>query len=427
MSFESMLALRYLRPRRGEGFVSLITLFAFCGIALGVATLIIVMSVMNGFRAELMERILGIDGHLALYRSGDTIQDYQGIRDRVAQVDGVQSIMPLVEGQVIASFSRRNSGAVVRGMIPADFSGRDFLADSIVAGSLDSFAGDSFAGGGSSADSFSLGKGIVIGDRLAQRLGVGVGDKVTLVSPQLGETIFGGMPRLKAFPVAAIFDIGMYQYDGHFIFMPMAWAQRFLGLQDRVHVIEITLAEERNIDALIPEIKKAAGEDLFLRDWRRHNEVFFNALEVERNVMFLILTLMILVAAFNIITGSIMLVKDKLRSIAILRTIGARRGSILRVFVWHGALIGFSATFLGLLAGVSFALNIEGIRTWVESTFDARLFAEEIYFLSKLPSRVEFSDVGIIAALSLVLSLLATLYPAWRASRVDPVQTLRYA
>ena len=411
-AFERMVAFRYLRARRERGFVSVIAGFSLAGIALGVATLIIVMSVMNGFRAELMERILGLNGHLTVTNpAGGTLRDFESLAREIAALDGVRQVSPTVEGQVLATAHGVAGGAVVRGVPPDDLRARAIIADNIREGSLRDFEGRS---------------AVLVGTRFARKFGVRPGHRIRLVSPQSSSTAFGSVPRVGRFTVAALFDVGMYEYDSAFVFMPLDAAQTYFRTGQGVTNLEVFLDDPERVRTIGPELPRPGGKPLRVVDWQRANDSFFNAIEVERNVMFLILTLIILVAAFNIISSLIMLVKDKGRDIAILRTMGATRGMILRIFLLAGASVGVAGTAAGFVLGVAFADNIETIRQWLQSLTGTELFAAEIYFLSQLPSVLHAEDVAGVVAMSLCLSVLATLYPAWRAARLDPVEALRY-
>lgn len=411
-AFERMVALRYLRARREEGFVSVIAGFSLAGIALGVATLIIVMSVMNGFRAELLDRILGLNGHMGVYSlTNQPLRDFDRIATAISKLDGVDKVIPTVEGQVLVSANRVATGAIVRGVRPSDIRKRQIIANNIRAGTLDNFKGKS---------------SVIIGTRMAQKFGVRPGDSIRLVSPQSNATAFGSVPRSKRYKVVALFEVGMFEYDSGFVFMPLEGAQVYFQSKNAVTNIELFLDHPDRVASIRTEILRAAGIPLRLVDWQQANASFFNAIKVERNVMFLILTLIILVAAFNIISGMIMMVKDKGRDIAILRTMGATRGMVMRIFLLAGASVGIIGTAAGFALGVAFAGNIETIRQWIQGLTGAELFAAEIYFLSQLPSVVETGDVISVVGMSLGLSFLATLYPAWRAARLDPVEALRY-
>ena len=410
--FERAVAFRYLRARKGERFVSVIAIFSLVGIALGVATLIIVMSVMNGFRQELLSRILGLNGHLGVYGLERSITDYDEVAGRVRGVPGVVSATPIVEGQVLmTSEAGGASGGLARGIRPEDLRARGLVADNIQLGRLDRFEGDD---------------AIVIGTRLAQRLRITVGDKVTLVSPQGRTTVFGTVPRVRAYTVVALFQVGMHEYDSTFVFLPMQAAQVFFQTGDAATQIEVFVRDPTEVRAVSNAIRTALnGMPVRILDWQDANSSFFSAVQVERNVMFLILTLIILVAAFNIVSSLIMLVKDKGRDIAILRTMGASRGAILRIFLLCGASVGVAGTLIGFVIGIVFCANIESIRQAIQALSGTELFSPEVYFLSRLPAVVDPREVAQVVGMGLGLSLLATIYPSWRAARTDPVEALR--
>jgi len=410
-AFERMVAMRYLRARRQEGFISVIAGFSLLGIALGVATLIIVMAVMNGFRAELLGRVLGLNGHLNIYAAqGGPLRDYDALAQALRATPGVVGVTPTVEGQALIAAKGSASGAVVRGVRAEDFRARPTLAGHIVAGSAEAFGEDRVA----------------IGARMAQRLKLNVGDSITLIAPQGNATAFGTVPRQRSYPIAAIFDVGMFEYDNSFIFMPLEPAQLFFRLPEAVTSLELYVADPTQVraarDAILPAV---AGRGRVL-DWQQSNASFFTALQVERNVMFLILSLIIMVAAFNIISSMIMLVKDKGRDIAILRTMGATRGMILRVFFLAGSTVGVIGTLAGLGLGIVFCQNIEAIRQFIQALTGTNLFSAEIYFLSQLPARIDWGEVAQVVGMALGLSFGATIYPSWRAARLDPVEALRY-
>ena len=410
--FERMVAWRYLRARRKETVISVIASISFLGIMLGVATLIIVMAVMNGFREELLTRILGINGHLILQPIDRPLDDYDQVAKRIDGVPGVKMAIPLVEGQVLASGKvGAGTGALVRGIREADLEKIDLVAKQLKGGTLKGFDNSG---------------GVAIGTRMAENLGLSLGDTITLISPDGDVTPFGTTPRVKAYPITAIFEIGMSEYDSTIIFMPFKEAQAYFNFDDKAQTIEIYLDNPDDVDAMRPKIEKAAQREAYLVDWRTRNQTFFSALEVERNVMFMILTLIVLVAALNIISGLIMLVKDKGSDIAILRTMGASQGAIMRVFLITGAAIGVVGTLTGLVVGLVICLNIESIRQFLSWLTNTELFSPELYFLSRLPAEIDVGETVAVVVMALTLSFLATLYPSWRAARLDPVEALRY-
>ena len=412
-AFERAVAGRYLRARRGERFVSVIAGFSLIGIALGVATLIIVMSVMGGFKVDLLNRILGFNGHLGVYGSGAPLTNYDGLAEKIRTIPDVVSATPVVDGQVLLTDGRGSStGGLVRGIRQSDLKSLHAVSDHILAGSLDAFQGD---------DAIAVGVG------LARRFGLGIGSQLTLVSPEGAATAFGTIPRVRAYRVVAVFQVGMNEYDTSYVFLPLEAAQIFFQKPNAATQIEVMVRDPERVGEVSNAIRAAlSGVPIAVVDWQQSNNSFFAAVQVEQNVMFLILTLIILVAAFNVISSLIMMVKDKTRDIAVLRTLGAARGSVMRIFLMCGASVGVTGTVVGTLIGVVFCRNIQTIQGWVESITGVSVFNPEVYYLTHLPARLNWHEVLQVVLMALSLSLLATLYPSWRAARTDPVEALRH-
>jgi lipoprotein-releasing system permease protein len=409
--FEWLLSLRYLRARRQEGFISVNAGFSFLGIMLGVATLIIVMAVMNGFRKELLDKILGLNGHLLIQPLESPLTDWREVAERVGKVEGIRLAAPIVEGQALASSPFSAAGVLLRGVLAADLSKLPSVANNIRQGTL---------------DGFDEGQGVAIGRRLADQLSLRAGDSVTLVAPRGAVTPMGTTPRIKTYKVAAVFEVGMSEYDAAFVFMPLVESQAYFNRAGDVTAIEVYTDNPDRIEHYRRLVSDAAGRPIYMVDWRQRNATFFSALQVERNVMFMILTIIVIVAAFNITSGLIMLVKDKGRDIGILRTMGVTQGAIMRVFMVTGASVGVVGTCVGFILALVICLNIESIRRFVSWVTNTELFSPELYFLSKLPADVDGGETAAVVVMALALSLLATLYPAWRAARLDPVEALRY-
>jgi len=410
LTFEFTVASRYLRSRRRESFISIIAGFSLLGVTLGVATLIVVLSVMNGFRSELLGRVLGINGHIIVQDARGPFLDFDVTAEAVRQVNSVKRVTPIIEAQVMATSAHNVSGALVRGIRPKDLAARNLISQGILRGSLKEFVG---------------GGNVVVGGRLAKLLRLDVGDSIRLISAKGTSTAIGTVPRGRIYTIVATFDVGMYEYDSTFIFMPLNDAQKLFRLNNAVAALEVVLDDPLAVNEVGPNISKVVGNRRMVRDWRDLNSHYFTALEVERSVMLLILTLIVLVAAFNIVSSLIMLVNDKRRDIAILRTMGATPGMIMRLFFIVGASIGVIGTGVGLVLGILIAQNIQTLRGWIEGLTQADLFAAEIYFLAHLPSEVVVEEVILVALIALGLSLLATIYPSLRASRIDPVEALR--
>jgi lipoprotein-releasing system permease protein len=416
-AYEWKIAARYLRARRGERFVSVIGAFSLVGIALGVATLIIVMSVMGGFKVDLLSRILGLNGHIGIFAAssgpgGGGFEDYEALLPKIRALPGVVSAIPVVDGQALVTSSRAATGGLIRGIAPQDLRSLHAVSDHLVAGTL--------------AD-FQPGDAIAIGSGMARRLGVTIGDSVTLLAPEGAATPFGTIPRIRSFRVVAIFEVGMHEYDQAYAFLPLSDAQLFFRHPGRVTEIELRIEDPLATPRLIPLLRRLLDDrPLSIIDWEHSNDSFFAAVQVERNVMFLILTLIILVAAFNVISSLIMMVKDKTGDIAILRTMGATRGAVMRIFFLCGAAVGVSGTVFGTVIGVLFCLNIQTLQAWVEALTGVSVFNPEVYYLAHLPARLDPWEVIEIVSMALALSFLSTLYPSFRAARTDPVEALRY-
>lgn len=409
-AFEWMLSMRYLRSRRREGFISFIAAISFLSLTIGVAALIIVMAVMNGFRKELLDKILGLNGHMLIQPIDSPLTDWDQVAMRVSQVPGVRLAAPVVEGQALASSPFNANGVLVRGVRGADFARLGSIANNIQQGTL---------------QGFDQGQGIAIGQRLAEQLSLQVGDNLTLVSPRGAVTPMGTTPRIKPYRVAAIFKIGMSEYDAAFVFMPLAEAQAYFNRTGDVTAIEVYVDNPDRILGFRKPIADAAQRPIYMIDWHQRNATFFGALQVERNVMFMILTLIVLVAALSILSALIMLVKDKTQNIAILRTMGASQGSVMRVFLITGTAIGVIGTMTGFVVGTVFCAYIEKLRQFLSWLTSTELFPPELYFLSRLPAEMDLGETTAVVVLALTLSFLATLYPSWRAARLDPVEALR--
>ena len=409
---EFLIAFRYLRSKRSEGFISVIAGFSLLGIILGVATLIIVMSVMNGFRAELVGRILGLNGHLGVYESSGNLSDFDNYAVSIAEIPDVVTVTPQIEGQGLLVKNNISTGVVVRGLRWTDLSARKQLWNSLKVKDTKSFNEN----------------GILLGNRLAKRLGIKLGDELVLITTEMQITAFGSVPRQQRFRVIDIFDVGMFEYDNSFVFIDLNKAQSLFGHAENNSIsnLEVYIKNSISVEKVKKRISEIISPGLLITDWQERNATFINALKVERNVMFLILTLIIMVAAFNIISSMIMFVRSKTIDIAVLSAIGANSSSIMKIFFITGASIGFIGTILGTFLGLLVCINIDGIRQFLENFTNNELFSAEIYFLTKLPALVDPSEVFQIILMALLLSFIASIYPAWRATKILPAEALRY-
>ena len=409
--FEWLIATRYLKSKRKDSFISVVGIFSLVGIALGVATLIVVMSVMNGYHKIFLNNILGIQGHLVAVNTTGKFSDYDSYAEEISKIQGVKFVAPIVIAQSMAVKDSYSSGVIVRGISADKLEQKPLVKNSVKPNVL---------------NEFKKGEGVIVGIDLARTLRIKAGDEVKIITTDTNSTVFGSIPRIKTFRVAGTFDVGLYQHNSTTIFMPLDQAQQLYRYGDTVTEVEIMTTDPENMDRLKNAIKNVSGNHITLVDWRKAQDKWLNALAVERNVMFLILTLIILVAVFNIVSSLIMLVKEKSRGIAILRTIGTPRTSILKIFMICGSMLGFIGTFIGAVLGISFALNIENIRRFLESLTGTSLFDPVIYFLTKIPSDLDIVSVIFVVLLSLFFSVISTIYPALRASSLKPTEVLRY-
>ena len=418
-AWERSIAFRYLLTKRRNGGVALISLISFSAIMLAVAALIITMSIMNGFRQELSSKILGFNGHAFVVGGEMTAEQRAAVIRRIRAVPGVIEAEPVIESQALVQGPMAAAGAVVRGADPADLRATRIIANNIKSGSLRGF-GQSSDGGDDGGDQ------VIVGDKLAQTLGVSAGDPISIISPSGGDTAFGTLPPRKTYTIGGVFSVGMSEYDQTFIYMPLSQAQLFFGRGEAVDFIEVKFDDPDKATKLKPALARAAGRGTEVTDWTEKNQAYFGALEVERNVMRFIFMFIVALAALNIISGLVMLVKNKGRDIAILRTMGAGQGAILRIFFMSGAMIGLAGTVAGLLFGLLFCWNINAIQAFIEWITGAQVFNSDVYFLSHVPEKIDWNEVIAVTLWSLGAAFTFTLLPAWRASRLDPVDALRY-
>jgi lipoprotein-releasing system permease protein len=408
---EWMIGWRYLKSRRREAFISVIAWTSFLGIMIGVAALIAVLAVLNGFRTEILDKFLGLNGHILIQPTTTPFTDFKEVEERVSKVKGVKYVIAFIDGQALVSGPGGASGALVRGISGADFAKVKLVASNIKSGSI--------------AD-FDSGTGVAVGSRLAQSLGLRLGDPITVVTARGNITPFGVTPRTRSFPVAAIFEVGQYQYDSNFVYMPLAAAQAFFNMDDKASAAEVFIDDPENVEPMKPLIMDAADRSVYVTDWRLRDSTMVAALEIQRNVVSMIVALIVVVAAFNIIAGLTMLVKDKSRAIAILRTMGATRGAILRIFLIVGMAIGTAGTLAGLGVGLLLSYYIEEVRAGLSWLFNTRLYPPDLFLLTKMRADVHFDETAAAVVMALVLSFFATIYPAWKAAKLDPVDALRY-
>ena len=416
--FEFFIAFRYLKSKRKEKFISITACFSFIGIMLGVATLIIVMSVMNGFKEELMGKILGVNSHITIFPKNESKKEYKNIVNLIKNNENIKTVTPVLESQAMILSESKSLGGLIRALEFEDLHKKKIISDSLILSENIVVNYETF-----------IDNKVILGKYLAQSLNVDLDDDIRIISPEVNTTVLGIIPRTKTYRVVGIFESGLYEYDNNLAFIPLKMGQLHFKEKDAITSMEIEIKDQNKINQTQREISDLINSKDYeynLINWKMANSSLMSAVDVERNVMFIILTLIIIVAAFNIISSLIMLVTDKNRQIALLKTIGVSDSSIVKIFLICGSVIGFVGTTLGAILGTLFALNIENIRLFIEKYFDVNLFNPTIYFLNQLPSRVYPSDITIVVLLSLILSFLATIYPAIKASKTNPIDVLRY-
>jgi len=410
-NFISIVSLKYFIAKKNEKFVSIISAISLIGITIGVAALIVVMSVMNGFHIELTKNIIGLNGDIHITPIGKTIEDHKSVLKKLSDSNFVIKTISVVSGQTLILGERSNSGAIVKGIDIEDLKNKGEIVRNVFDGSFSDYHGSNV---------------VAIGSELARNIGVSSGSKIKMIVPSVLPTIFGNMPRAKDFTVIAIFNSGLYEYDAGTILMPLSAAQTFFSSGDNINLIEASVDNSDLARKYSIAIQKELGASVQVKSWLQDNTQFLNALEVERSAMFLILSLIMIVAAFNIVSSLFMVVKDKTKDIAILRTIGASTRQIMYIFIINGMLVGFIGAALGVIIGLLFSKNIESIRKFLEGISGLTIFDPAIYFLYSLPSVVRISDIILISSLALVVSFLATIYPAYKASSLNPIEAMRY-
>ncbi len=409
-NLESFIAFRYLQSKRDERFVSISSFFSFMGITIGVATLIIVMSVMNGFRVELLDKIIGINGHAVAYLNLNADKDVSNLVERIQDMPNIDYVSEEFEFNAMISFKKNASGILVKGINKADLLERNSISNNILTGNLDNFNK----------------KAIVVGSRLASYLGVSIGEKISLLTSNTSKTPFGSIPISDEYKVVAIFDVGMYDYDRGIIFLPRAQANSLVRSEREITQLEIFFIDSKNLEKSISGISEILNNNGKVYSWKSLHKELFNALEIEKKVMFLILFLIIFVAAFNLISSIIMIVKDKEGGIGILRSLGVKRSEIQRIFIIVGSVVGLFGTIVGTLLGIIFSINIGKIQKILEDLFGKNLFSAEVYFFNIIPSKIDYIEVTVIFLISISLSILSTIYPSWKASKIEPANVLRY-
>jgi lipoprotein-releasing system permease protein len=409
--FTAIVASRYFAAKKHEKFVSIISGISLAGITIGVAALIIVMSVMNGFHIELTGNIIGLNGDITIQPMARSIEDYEQVLEKLSNSSYIKRITPVVTGQALALGPNANSGALIKGIDVAHLKHKGEILGNVMGGSFADYDGNNV---------------VAVGSELARNLGVFTGSKIKMISPTLISTAFGSMPRSKDFTVVAIFNSGLYEYDAGTMLMPVQAAQKFLAIEGGINLIELNIDDPESANLRAKELQKELGFGVKVTSWKNNNQQFLTALEIERVAMFTILSLIMVVAAFNIVSSLFMMVKDKTKDIAILRTIGASRAQVMTIFILNGMMTGVIGTALGATLGLAISFNIENIRKFLEQLSGTRIFDPAIYFLYSLPSVVRITDVVIVSSLSITLCFLATLYPSYKASKLNPVEAMRY-